>query len=966
MRRLVGIILFFFINLTAVASDKDSIYLEGRVLETISHTDILGASVEVLDGKDSTLINSQIAGIQHGTSDNQKEVSMYQINIPHRIGKLILRVSKEGYETSYVDFLINNIQKRAYKQEVPPIFLSRIKTVGLEDVVVQATKVKFYSKGDTLVYNADAFQLAEGSMLDALIRQLPGAELRKNGQIYINGRYVDNLLLNGKDFFKGNNSVMLENLPNYMIGNIQVYDKLGDKSHFAGVELANDKQYVLDVKLKKKYSIGLLGNVEIGGGTKERYLGRLFALRFTDHSRLSVYGNMNNLNDTRKPGENDDWKPSDLLGGLSVQQIGGLDYDIDGRNGDYSLNGNVQIEHKNITTETNTTQKNFLSEGNTYDRILDNSKEKEFQLSTNHRLYFEFSRMNLELLPSVKYRKIDNRTSHSSLASLKDFDGFTKNTLDSLFAPNMEKTYLSELLNRNLQSYQRKGSTLETKLEANSTVKFKNSPDNLSFHIETKYENESEKQYEYNLIEYYSHGEKESGNFMNRYFDKTPKHAYTLLGKVTYTYPLHKGYTLYMSYQYDKNYKYSNASLFRLDKLDGWGTDSQKTLGELPSLEAYLATKDSYNSFDSKLYMDNHTVEPFLNWQKNTSKGKWSGQIAIPVTFEYRKIKYLRGAVDTTFCKRSALINIHSTYIRWKSKDKMTDFMLSYDLTAKSPDMNMFLNIHDTTDPLNITLGNSELSNTYRHEVRSSFSKIIPQKQIMMGLEANYKVSTNEISMGCTFDKTSGIRQYRPANVNGNWQGNLTAAFMAPIGKKKTLTLSVMMGPNYRQSVDLTGLTNTDSYRSVVKTMGIDEHIELRWKIGTASLTFKSAGSWGHVSGNVPDFNNFSIVDMNNGIIAQLSLPWNLKLNTDVTLYSRRGYIDQEMNHDDWVWNARLSRSFFKGNIVAMLDGFDILGKLSNVTKTMNAQAMIEKYTNVIPRYMMFHIVYKFSKTPSK
>lgn len=236
----------------------------------------------------------------------------------------------------------------------------------------------------------------------------------------------------------------------------------------------------------------------------------------------------------------------------------------------------------------------------------------------------------------------------------------------------------------------------------------------------------------------------------------------------------------------------------------------------------------------------------------------------------------------------------------------------------------------------------------------------------MMGLEANYKVSTNEISMGCTFDKTSGIRQYRPANVNGNWQGNLTAAFMAPIGKKKTLTLSVMMGPNYRQSVDLTGLSNTDSYRSVVKTMGIDEHIELRWKIGTASLTFKSAGSWGHVSGNVPDFNNFSIVDMNNGIIAQLSLPWNLKLNTDVTLYSRRGYIDQEMNHDDWVWNARLSRSFFKGNIVAMLDGFDILGKLSNVTKTMNAQAMIEKYTNVIPRYMMFHIVYKFSKTPSK
>lgn len=966
-KNITGIILLsFFTTLTAVANERDSIYLEGKVLETISHTDVAGAFVEVLDGKDSTLINSQIANIQYGTSDNQKNVSMYQINIPRKTGKLILRVSKEEYETTYVDISVNNIQKRAYKQEVPPIFLPRMKSVGLEDVVVKATKVKFYSKGDTLVYNADAFQLAEGSMLDALIRQLPGAELRKNGQIYINGRYVDNLLLNGKDFFKGNNSIMLENLPNYMIGNIQVYDKLGDKSHFAGIEMANDKQYVLDVKLKKKYSIGLLGNVEIGGGTKERYLGRLFALRFTDHSRLSVYGNINNLNDNRKPGEDDDWKPSDLLGGLSVQQIGGLDYDINSRNGDYSLNGNVQVEHKNTTTTTNTTQKNFLSEGNTYDRILDANKEKEFQLSTNHRLYFEFSRMNLELLPSVKYRKFDDGINHSSLTSLKDFDGFDKNTLDSLFAPNMGRTYMSELLNRNLQSFQRNGSTLETKLEANSIVKFKNSPDNLSFHIEANYENESEKHYEHNLIEYYNHGERESGNFMNRYFDKTPNRGYTLLGKVTYTYPLCKGYTLYMSYQYDKNYKYSNASLFRLDELDGWGTDSQKQLGELPSLEAYLTTKDSYNSFDCKLYMDNHTVEPFLNWQKNTSKGKWSGQIAIPVTFQYRKMKYLRGDVDTTFCKRTALLNIHSTYVRWKSKDKMSDFMLSYDLTAKSPDMNMFLNIHDTTDPLNITLGNSDLSNTYRHEIRSSFSRIIPQKQIMMGLEANYKVSTNEISMGCTYDKTSGIRQYRPANVNGNWQGSLTAALMAPVNKTKTLALTAMLGPNFRQSVDLMGLSYRESYRSVVKTMAFDERIELRWKIGTASLSFKSAGSWGHVSGNVADFQDFSTVDINNGIIAQLSLPWKMKLNTDITLYSRRGYVDQEMNSDDWVWNARLSRSFFKGNVVAMLDGFDILGKLSNVTKIMNAQAMTEKYTNVIPRYIMFHVVYKFRKTPSK
>lgn len=60
--------------------------------------------------------------------------------------------------------------------------------------------MKFYTRKDTLVFNADAFQLAEGSMLDALIRQLPGVELKDDGRIYVNGKYVESLLLNGEDF----------------------------------------------------------------------------------------------------------------------------------------------------------------------------------------------------------------------------------------------------------------------------------------------------------------------------------------------------------------------------------------------------------------------------------------------------------------------------------------------------------------------------------------------------------------------------------------------------------------------------------------------------------------------------------------------------------------------------------------------------------------------------------------------
>ena len=252
MKHLTLIILGILFCLSSNAVSNDSIFLEGKVFDKLTHVQVPGCLVEILNGSDSALVNSQIAQQTWVSSGKKSVYAIYKIKVPRLVGRYILRVSMAGYDTTYADLLINKIHERAWKIDTQPIYISRVKSVHLDDVVVKATKVKFYHKGDTLVYNADAFQLAEGSMLDALIRQLPGAELRKDGQIYVNGKFVDNLLLNGKDFFRGNHTVMLENLPNYMVSSINVYDKLGKNSKFAGYEMADDRQYVMDVKLKKQ------------------------------------------------------------------------------------------------------------------------------------------------------------------------------------------------------------------------------------------------------------------------------------------------------------------------------------------------------------------------------------------------------------------------------------------------------------------------------------------------------------------------------------------------------------------------------------------------------------------------------------------------------------------------------------------------------------------------------------------
>ena len=129
--------------------------------------------------------------------------------------------SHKGYESTEVTFQMKKGWKFLDFVYLKP--LPRIHTLG--EAKVQSSRIKLYHKGDTLVFDADAFNLAEGSMLEALINELPGVELKRNGEIFVNGRKVDELFLNGKDFFRGNRLVLLENLPSFMVKDIKVYER---------------------------------------------------------------------------------------------------------------------------------------------------------------------------------------------------------------------------------------------------------------------------------------------------------------------------------------------------------------------------------------------------------------------------------------------------------------------------------------------------------------------------------------------------------------------------------------------------------------------------------------------------------------------------------------------------------------------------------------------------------------------
>ncbi len=178
-------------SLSAAKKEKvDSIPLVGEIFDRLTSRHLLGATVEVLR-QDSSVMSSVKGGKTWWNYKDKRglykdSTSRYEVKVPRMEGRYLLRVTKEGYEPYYLSYHVGEIKKRDVEKEVPKIYMGRQKVTTLEDFTVKTSKIMFYHKGDTLVYNADAFELPEGSMLDALVSQLPGVEMKYN-KIYVNG-----------------------------------------------------------------------------------------------------------------------------------------------------------------------------------------------------------------------------------------------------------------------------------------------------------------------------------------------------------------------------------------------------------------------------------------------------------------------------------------------------------------------------------------------------------------------------------------------------------------------------------------------------------------------------------------------------------------------------------------------------------------------------------------------------------
>ena len=388
----------------------------GTIIDSFTGKTISGVEVSVLRADSSVVCSTIFHDMKEKANPNQ--YAIFAFEVPEQpSGHLMLRLVHPNYQTVYKR--INLVwRKKSTQLNYGNITMRRLpKEQKLDEVIVTATKIKFYHKGDTLVYNADAFLLQEGSMLDALIAQLPGTELFPDGRIMVQGKFIESLLLNGRDFFKGDNTVLLDNLPAYMVKHLQVYHEESEVSKVLGKKVDKGK-YVMDVKLKRQYSIGWLANAEVGGGTSDRYLARLFAMRYTPHSRVSVFGNLNNVNDRRKPDGNGGWGEFDPTGGLTTGKRGGVDYNIYDKRKRFELSGSAEVNYSDNENSMGGSSSEFYESGDVHNTVSKYSKSSDLSLSTRHDFRFRMgnapSRVgtSFQIQPNFRYYKNDFHGMH--------------------------------------------------------------------------------------------------------------------------------------------------------------------------------------------------------------------------------------------------------------------------------------------------------------------------------------------------------------------------------------------------------------------------------------------------------------------------------------------------------------------------------------------------------------------------
>ena len=864
----------------------------------------------------------------------------------------------------------------------------KVDTKVLDAASVSAVGNPIIVKKDTIEYNASSFKTSDNDMLEDLLKKMPGIEVSSDGTVTANGETINKITIDGKTFFLDDPQLATKNLPANIVEKVKVIDRKSEQARFTGID-DGQQETIIDLSIYKGMMNGWFGNVMAGGGhdapdkgyyTEDntfwedgwRYQGAGILGNFKENSQISIIVNANNTNNR---GFNDlaggmmrgmmgggggmGRMGGGMMGGagmfgsgngITSSWMGGLNGAWDLFDDSMELSGNYLYNGSNNYVEETSSKTTFMENGS---RLLNDNNGYSTNGSQGHRfgirLDHKFSESSSLLFePQINFGSgsfsqhsdFSTRTAMGADTTFTN-SGFTDNT-----GNNNNWTASGRLLYR--QRLGKAGRTLSAQFNYN----FSNNEMTGFNQSLTRTDLNADGVYEDDIV--------------NQRYDQLSKGS-SLTGRVVYTEPLTQNLFLEANYEYAWNKNESGKDTYN----SGLNDILNGGLIYNPEGESYDAT---YSSSIINRYINQRAGVSFT-WQTDKINAQLGAQVNPTNTHnETNGETYDDKVVNWSPAAR----------IRYSITDNM-QLTLNYDGRSSQPSTSQLMPVPDNTDPLNVSLGNPNLTSYFNHNIRAMYRFTDMRTFASMNASINGSMVQDAITNAQWYDK-SGAQYSIP--VNGPGTGSVNAMIMAnaPIAKSG---FSIMTNTNARfnhsTSYIGSGALDTDKYYDAAnadfnyalfnqdyadlsktddfvanktRTMSISEMLRVTYRTDALELVAGARTSVSKSWYTMNSVNTKATWNNNASFSVNWTLPFGMNLISDLNYNWYYGYTTEQK--PEFILNAEITQLVLNNKATIALRAYDILNQAKNLMVTDASNYHQEVRNNTLGRYVVISFTYRF------
>lgn len=893
-------LLFFF---TFYAYSQEEYVIKGTVLDVNSQIPLEAATVYFSNVKDSTVI-------EYATTDKN---GFFKMNSKKYEKPVFLKISYIGYQ-SYVEEQKGILENKDFGK----LYLLENANV-LAGVTIKSQAPPIRVKKDTLEFNAQSFKVRPDSNVETLLKQLPGFEVDNDGKITVNGKEVNQFLVNGKTFFDRDGAMALKNLPAEIINKVQVSDFKTKKEELSKQESTSDFSSI-NLTIEEKKNKGFFGKFLGGYGTDDRYESSMVMNFFNKKRKISVLASSNNINsagfsmdevfDSMGGGRNNRGGNASSSGGggkgITQSNLAGFNYTDEWYKG-FDASASYNFSNTNTQNDSKSKQTNFLPTGN----FSTDSESKSRDENTGNKANFEFEyKINpttrISFMPKVNLSN-SNSDSNSSSTSLDENNLLLNESKSKSYREN-KSTNFGNTINLN-KAFLKKSRNLSFVFTNNNT----NSDSDVLTESKTIF---------------YQNGQSDDERNQKSKNENTDD-SYSV--DIEYTEPITD--SIRVRFGTDFDWKKETKDLETLD-FEG-NSQSYSVLNE---------------SLSNRITSRQNSVTPKagITFEKNKFTFNLNSSTSI-IDFDNHSL-YLN---KVTNLSKKYVLPYGRAQIRYKL-DRSKFITLQYDYSKSLPLSSQLLPVENLANPLNTITGNPDLNPNEKHSANINFRNFDFRTRSGYSLFVRGNYNSSQVVSISVYD-ASRKRNTTYENISGTYTTSIGGNWNQSI-KRDAHALRYGIGLNSSYSLDK-GFTNGVLYSA--KSLGIAPRAYLNYDYGEV-LTIAPSYS---LSYNESKYSNY-IINGSSNVVHRINLqttnywPKNWIFGNDFG-YNYNSRIASGFKKDFYLWNTSLSYSFFNKNMIAKVKVYDVLNQNQNFSRTISATTIRDEENTILKRYAMFSLTYK-------